>query len=114
MLFPNNAKALISKTFYDKEVSVLAKTDSFDSEGGLSRTIASTGSTFLGNVRYVNHGEVQAEKGLVENIDVQITCPTDTAVAVDDILQYESVKYVAVEVLQYDSHKLILGRKWQA
>lgn len=113
MQFPDRAKATIANAFYDKVVEVLDKTETLDSEGGVVKSGETVKSTFKGNVRFITLGEEQNELGLVENIDVQITCPTDTAVEVDDLLQYAGVKYVAVNVLPSDSHKTIMGQKWQ-
>lgn len=113
MLFPDNAKQIISDTFYDKEVSVLAKTEAFDSEGGAIKSALTVESTFQGNVRFVNYGEKQDEKGLLKDIDVQITCPTETNVSLDTILEYQGDKFIVISVEPYDSHKLISARKWQ-
>ena len=114
MLFPDNAKQIISETFYDKEVSVLTKSETFDAEGGAVKSSTTTvESTFLGNVRFVNYGEKQDEKGLLKDIDIQITCPTETNVALDAILEYQGDKFVVISVEPYDSHKLISARKWQ-
>lgn len=113
MLYPDEAQQMISKAFYDKEVSVLAKSESFDSEGGLVKSALTVESTFLGNVRFVNYGEKQDEKGLLKDIDVQISCPSETNVALDAILEYQGDKFIVVSVEPYDSHKLISARKWQ-
>lgn len=113
MLFPDTAKTAISNAFYDKEVSILDKSEQYDSEGGLKKASKSIKSTFLGNVRFITYGEKQSEKGLLQDLDAQITCPTDIQVAVDDILQFKGVKYVAVDVLPYDSHLLISVKKWR-
>jgi hypothetical protein len=113
MLFPDSAKKVIAETFYDKVVAVLDKLESVDSEGGVVKDGWEAKSTFKCNVRFTALSEVQSELGLTEEIDVAITCPTDTAVEVDDILQYGGFKYIATEVLPRDSHKLIVGRKWQ-
>ena len=112
MLFPDSAKNAISSVFYDKTFSKCNSTETIDSEGGIVRTISES-SSYNGNVRFNNLGELQAELGLVKEIDVAITCPTDTAVEVNDVLQYNGVKYIATTVIPYDSHKLIVGSKWE-
>jgi len=114
MLFPTDAKTKIAEAFYDKMVEVLAKTETTDSEGGVVKSGTTTKSTFTGNVRFTALGEVQVELGLVERIDIAITCDPATEVIVDDLLQYAGNKYVATEVLPFDSHLLIVGRKWQS
>lgn len=113
MLFPDKAKTAIANAFYDKEVAILSKSETLDDEGGVVKSAETVKSTFKGNVRFTVLGEEQSEIGLVENIDIQITCPTGTDVKVDDLLEYQGVKYVAVDVLPFDSHKTIMGRKWE-
>jgi hypothetical protein len=113
MLFPKEANKLIAKSFYDKAVDVLDKSETVDSEGGAVKTSGTVKSTFQANVRFTALSKVQTELGLTDDIDVAITCATDTAVAVDDLLQYKGVKYVATDVLPFDSHILIVGKKWQ-
>ena len=113
MLLPNGFGEAIASAFYDKTVSKLAKSVTTDNEGGVKKTGTTVASTFKGNVRFDGLGEVQKEIGLVQQIDVAITCPPDTAIAVDDLFQYLGVKYVAIGVMPYDSHKLIVGKKWQ-
>lgn len=113
MLFPDKAKKAIANAFYDKEVAILSKSEMLDDEGGVVKNAETVKSTFKGNVRFTVLGEEQSEIGLVENIDIQITCATDVDVKVDDLLKYQGVKYVAVDVLPFDSHKTIMGRKWE-
>lgn len=113
MLWPDSAKNAISEAFYDKEVTFSRKVMSVDEEGGTSFSEVVKG-TFTGNVRFTALGELQEELGLIENIDIAITCDTSTDIAVDDFLQYGGRKYVAINVLPYDSHLLIVGQKWRA
>jgi len=127
MLFPESAKNAISSVFYDKLILVLSNLETIDSEGGVVRTIATIESesdesggddptiksTFYGNVRFVALGELENEIGLTHNIDIAISCPTETAVEVNDLLQYKGIVYVATDVLPYDSHKMITGQRWE-
>lgn len=113
MLFPDSAKMAILNAFYDKVIAVLTKTETIDAEGGLVKNGTTVKSTFKGNVRFNALGELQTELGLTQNIDIAISCPTDTAVEVGDLLQYAGVKYVATDVLPRDSHKFIMGEKWR-
>ena len=113
MLFPNSAKQPISQAFYDKEVAILEKEEAYDTEGGLVKTGSITKSTFTGNVRFVSYDESQQEKGLVKDIDVVITCPTDIDVTVGDFLQYQGSKYVVTSRVMSDSHMTIEGKLWQ-
>lgn len=113
MLFNSQAKAEIANVFYDKEVSVLVKQETIDSEGGVVKGGETIKSTFKGNVRFTALAKIQAEIGLADQIDIAITCDPSTDITVDDLLQYAGKKYVATDVLPYDSHILIVGRKWQ-
>lgn len=112
MLFPDSAKNAIANTFYDKTISVMRKTEQLDDQGGLIKSGTEVKSTFKGNVRFLAFGQEQNEIGLTKVADIQITCPTDTAVEVDDFLQYGGVQYVATEVNPSDSHLTILGQRW--
>ena len=113
MLFPNSAKQVISKAFYDKEVTILEKQEAYDAEGGLVKTGTAIQGTFLGNVKFVSYGEEQQEKGLVKDIDVVITCSTDIAVDVGDLLQYQGSKYIVSSRVITDSHMKLEGKIWQ-
>lgn len=115
MLFPDSVKQAISKAFYDKEVTILERTETIDDEGGVVKGGTTVKSTFTGNVRFTELGALQTDElGLVSQIDIAITCATGTAVAVDDLLQYQGIKYVAKSVIPSDSHLLIVGERWVA
>lgn len=113
MLFPDNAKAIIASTFYDKDVDVMTKTSVVDAEGGYKKSISTKVSTFKANVCYTNYGEIKDDLGSILEVDLKITCPTETAVEVDNFLQYEAVNYVVTDVFKRDSHKLLYCKKWQ-
>lgn len=112
MLFPESAKTAIAESFYDKTVEVLAKQETLDPEGGVIKSGLTVKSTFQGNVRFNALGVVQQELGLVEDIDVAISCDPSTDVVVNNVLQYGGKRYVVTDVLPFDSHKLITGKKW--
>lgn len=112
MLFPNSARNAIKNAFYDKTISILSSTETIDAEGGVVKSAPTVKSTFQGNARFNALGELQQEIGLIHSIDIAISCPPETEVEVGDLIQYGSVKYVAVDVIPYDSHKLITGEKW--
>ena len=112
MEFPKTAQNAIARAFYDKSVVILEKTEVLDDEGGAVKGGEIVKSTFKGNVRFLAQEQEQLSVGLVKRGDIQITCPTDTAVEVDDLLQYRGVKYVVISVLPYDSHTTIVGERW--
>ncbi len=109
MLFSSQAKQAIADTFYDKTVSICREETSLDAEGGVRRGELSVESSFRGNVRFNNLGIIQRDLGLDKEINIAITCPTDTAVAVGDLLQYQDVIYIVTAVIPSDSHLTITG-----
>ena len=112
MLWPNEAKNAIADAFYDKTIEVLSSQAQLDAEGGIIRGTQSVTSTFRGNVRFINLGELQAELGLVEAVDISITCNIDASIAVDDLFRYDGKTYKATGVIPTDSHLTIVGQKW--
>lgn len=114
MLFDDKAKAKIAKAFYDKTIEVLDATENVDAEGGIVKNYKTVKSTFKGNIRFNALGELQTELGLTQNIDVAISCPTNTEVEVGDLVRYSSVTYLVTDSLPRDSHKYIMGAKWRA
>lgn len=114
MLFPDSAKAKIKDAFYDKTIEILDATENVDAEGGIVKNMTTVKGTFKGNVRFNALGELQTELGLTQNIDIAISCPTDTEVVVGDLLRYSSITYLVTDSLPRDSHKFIMGAKWRA
>lgn len=112
MEFPKTAQNAIANAFYDKSVAILEKTEVLDDEGGVVKGGEVVKSTFKGNVRFLTKEQQQLGVGLVELGDIQITCPTDTKVEIDDILQYAGVSYIVISVLPSDSHLTIVGERW--
>jgi len=112
MQYPDSAREAFDKVFRDKVISVLNKVVETDAEGGVVKKAGTVASTFKGNVRFTSLGELQTELGLTESIDIAITCDTSVSVAVDDLLEYKDVVYVADNVLPSDSHLTIVGHKW--
>lgn len=111
MLLPSGFSKTIADTFYDKTVSILAKTTT-STDGWVEETGTTVTSTFKANVRFDQLGEVQSELGLTESIDIAITCGTDVDVNTDSLISYAGVTYNVTAVLPNDSHKKIAGRKW--
>lgn len=113
MEFPKTAKNAIARAFYDKSVAILEKTEVLDDEGGVVKGGEVVKSTFKGNVRFLIQEQQQLGVGLVKQGDIQITCPTDIEVAIDDILRYAGTKYTVLSVLPSDSHLTIVGKRCQ-
>jgi hypothetical protein len=54
--------------------------------------------------------KLREDYGIKENIDIAIT--TDQNVAVDSILGYLGTQYKLVQAIPFDSHYLLIGKKW--
>ena len=114
MLFPESAKKAIADAFYDKTIEVLTAEDTVDAEGGVVKGSLTTKSTLQGNVRFNNLGEVQTELGLIDSIDICVTCGADENISVNDVLRYNDKLYIATSVIPSDSHLTIVGNLWVA
>lgn len=113
MQLPSNFKNTIAKTFYDKEVNRIGETQIIEADGAVKRNFDNVTGSFMGNVRLTNFKTIQKEYGLDYQIDVAITCDPSVILAADDVIEYMSTRYVVTDVLPFDSHKLIVGTKWQ-
>lgn len=113
MLWSNEAKAAIADAFYGKTIEVISSETQLDAEGGVIRDTQSVSSSFRGNVRFNNLGELQAELGLVESVDISITCAPETQIVVDSLFRYDGKVYRATSVIPADSHLTVIGKKWQ-
>lgn len=110
MLWPNEAKNAIADAFYDKTIEVLSSETVKDEEGGVIRDTQSVSSSFRGNVRFSNLGELQTELGLSESIDVSITCAVGTVISLNDLFRYNGKIYQATDIIPTDSHLTIVGK----
>ena len=113
MLLPSDFKQTIADTFYDKTIVILGSVETEEADGAKKKTSGEPTGSFKGNCRLVNFKKIQKEFGLDYQIDIAITCDTDTPVAVGDHIQYAGVKYEVSDALPTDSHILIVGVKWQ-
>lgn len=113
MLFPDSAKHAISEAFYDKEVAVLSREVALDDQGGVIASEAVAKSTFKANVRFAALEKVREQFGIVEKIDIAITCSPQTGIAGTDLLSYADKQYSVVDMLRFDSHLLIVGKRWR-
>ena len=105
-------KQKIAETFYDKEVEVLKKVTSIDAEGGVISKGLTVKDNFNGNVSFSNCKKIQEDFGLDYQIDISIT--TDyKLLSINDLIQYKNVIYNVTDLLESDSHILIVARKWQ-
>lgn len=111
MEIPTQFTNAISNTFYDKTITTYGKGEVvIDDEGWAGVDKENTTSTFSGNVRFNDLAQLQEDQGIVDSIDIAITTSAD--VAVGSILSYDSVLYKVIKAIPYDSHNLIIGKKW--
>ena len=110
MLWPDGAKKAIAEAFYDKVIIVLNSETQRDAEGGAIRNRQSIKTSFKGNVRFNNLGEIQTELGLVDLIDICVTCDKNTEIEVDNLFRYNNRLYVATDVIPSDSHLTVIGK----
>ena len=112
MYIPKIMMKQIAKTFYDKEVSILVKTESIDTEGGVNSKGYEVLNKFKGNVNFSNCKRIQEEYGLDYSIDVSITTSYDL-LNINDIIKYQDVTYNVTDILPSDSHILVVATKWR-
>jgi hypothetical protein len=113
MLWPDEAKNAIANVFYDKTIEIISTETQRDEEGGIIRNAQTVTGSFKGNVRFNSLGEVQTELGLVDSIDICITCDVATEIVVNDLFKYGVNVYQATSVIPSDSHLTVVGKKWQ-
>lgn len=113
MLIPSDWNSIFSKIFYDKNIDILSREDSYDAEGGL---ITNTGvmSTFKGNVQFNNLKAVQEGLGLLYKIDMTITTQNTVTVDINSILKYQNIKYLVTDVIPFDTHKMVVCKIWKS
>lgn len=112
MYIPKKTKTKIAQVFYDKEVEILEKITTIDNEGGVNTKGLEVKDIFKGNVSFSNCKKIQEDYGLDYQIDISITTDCET-VKIDDIIQYQSIVYNVTDVIQNDSHNLIVASKWR-
>lgn len=113
MKLPSNWDAVFTSAFYDKNVTIMSRQDSYDSEGGLVTSVNTGTQSFVGNVRYDKLEELQRNYGLQEKIDLAITTSTTTSLDLNIIVRYSNVDYIVISVIPFDSHKLVACKKWK-
>lgn len=112
MYIPKQMANKITKVFYDKNISILKSMSTIDVEGAVTYKGYEVVNEFKGNVNVSNCKKIQEEYGLDYNIDISITTNYEL-VNINDIIQYQDVRYNVTDVLKHDSHSLIVATKWQ-
>ena len=109
MQIPDSFKEKIADTFYDNTISTYSSEEVVDDEGDAK--IGTTAlSTFEGNVNFSDLAKIQEDYGLTDKIDISIT--TDEDVDTGSIIGYDDITYMVVKSIPFDSHNLIVGKKW--
>lgn len=112
MKLTSDFKTSIKKTFYDKEVDLISSEVVTEVDGWTRKNdLVKTGS-FFGNVRFDRLAKIQEDNGIKEEIDIAIT--TETAVLNEQILRYKGKLYKVVDSKEFDSHYLIVAKKWSS
>lgn len=112
MYIPKTMIKEIAETFYDKTVEILEKKTIIDAEGGVTSKGFDVIDTFKGNVSFSNCKKIQEEYGLDYNIDVSITT-NYKLLSINDFIKYNDVIYNVTDILESDSHILIVATKWR-
>ena len=110
MLFPDSASRAISEAFYDKKFEVFTFETQLGLEGDTTKVFQRVGEC-SGNVRFANLAKLREELGLMDEIQIAISCDKSVEVKSGDFIEFEKIKYFAFEVIPFDSHLMILGRK---
>lgn len=110
MKIPQGFTKAIKNTFYDKELTRMAETDTENDFGEKITALTETTDTILGNVRFSNLDEIREAYGIRENIDIAIT--TDEEVALGTIWEYRNRYYRIVKAIPNDTHNFLMGEIW--
>lgn len=111
MYIPNSFKKVIKNTFYDKKVEILSKESMLDAEGGFNMRGLDTINSFYGNVSFSNFKKLQEDYGLKYDINISITTDYD-GLKINDLIRYKDKIYNITDLIESDSHILIVGALW--
>lgn len=109
MKIPESFITAIKKQFYDKEILFYEIEEVADENGYVKKALVGNGDSVLGNVRFGNLEEVKQDYGIMEDIELVIT--TDVSVS-GRVAKYRDRYYEVVKNIPFDSHNLIVCKKW--
>lgn len=109
MTIPESFTNNIAGQFYDKTI-LLYDDDEVTEADGKTHQSVTTSSSFVGNVQFSRLGKFMEDYGLTEKIDISITSLED--VTPGRIIGYDGKYYRVEQVIDNDSHNLILGSQW--
>lgn len=110
MYIPKTMKKAIDKIFYDKFLEILEENTTKDNEGSIIVIDYKAIDNFRGNVNFNNCKKIQEEYGLKYEIDITITTNYQK-LKINDFIKYKDITYNVTDVLESDSHFLILAKK---
>lgn len=112
MKIPQSFKDKIKQTFYDKEILLISSSLVKEADGHAKLKESTTTGSFFGNVNFSNLKNVQENYGIQEEIDLTVT--TDTAVAREQVIQYDNRLFKIIEAKKFDSHYLLIAKLWSS
>jgi len=107
-------KNKIAEAFYDKTITVHSQSSTVDDEGFVSVDSQSTSTEVSCNVRFNDLAKIQVDYGIKDKIDIAITTDPDAEIELNDVIEYESTTFKVVQAIPFDSHKLIIAKKWSS
>lgn len=114
MKLTNDFTTSISKVFYDKTFTIYSVENIVDDEGwSRDGSLESTG-TFKGNAFFDRLKEYKDKFGILEDIQIVVSCSTDEETDIHDIFGYQGRYYRVVDSRPFDSYKLIFAQVWSS
>lgn len=110
MIIPATFKTSIANAFYDKEVILYNKSTTKSNSGWTKFKDLEQSGTFFGNVNFNKLDAVQEAQGIEEQIDMTIT--TNYPAELNQIIGYEGIMYIIIRAIKFDSHYLLIAKKW--
>ena len=112
MNVPKSFKKNIERVFYDKIIKVLKYEEITDTEGGIVVKAEEIIDNFKGNVNISNFKLLQESYGLDYEVDIAITTNYNK-LKLNDIIEYNDVKYQVTDNIASDSHYMVVGKIWR-
>lgn len=115
MQISDDFKQAIADEFQDKLIEVFDQTTMTDDEGEVTVSIdlETPSHSFNAHVWFDNLARIMEEAGLTEKINIAMTTIPTSDCSAGAIFRYDDQLYRCVKVFPYDSHKMIVGEKWQ-
>lgn len=113
MYIPQKMKNKVAEIFYDKTISIMETQTTIDAEGGVKYNGIQEMGTFQGNVNFSQCKKIQEEYGLDYEVEISVTTSQDVDVNINDIIKYQEITYNVTDLFKFDSHILLVGKKWR-